>query len=425
MITSPITRPITSRIASAIAGARVGGGSGPSTPEELFDTGAVLFTMAGQSLALGSTGTEDVAAVVSSETDKALMFNGGTRPAVDDTDTATISLASTNVNAAKAVSLSYLQESVSPREDKNYAETYLTGISAQNPSVPLFMVPNAVGASTLENNNYGMSSGANGEIFASMILLLQQAKKIYDERGIDVSWKYHLIAQGEANAYDTAADYKAELISYMANLEKYGFASLGDISTPPKYIQYLTKYGGFTTYGPPTAMLELMEEYSNYFVVGPNYHMEDVGDGVHLTSLSYRRYGELIGKVVSKLEQDVAWKPLYITGAVRDGTTITLTYHNPSNTALAFDTTLVSSQANYGFDYLEAVPGDNPITSVTIIDNTTIELEITSAADGCVLYAIDTDGIFGKGNLRDSDTAVATHDSYPLYNWACNQVVQL
>jgi len=413
-------RPLTRGITRGVVG--FGGGGAvpfpPATKEELFDLGARMVMVYGQSLSLGSTGASDVETTVSTEVDHALMFNGGTRPHNDDLSVSTGNLGSTMLNGDPTSGFVYLAESVTPRADKNFGETISTGIAVQNATTPLFFVNHGIGAQTLSQLSYQGGVGNSGQIFASQAIALQRAKEIYDARGVAISWPWLVLAQGEADVSGSNTSYDTDLSAFIADVNKFSLAALGDVVAQPKILQYQPLQSndlGVVA----TAMIDY-QGTNNYYLAGPCYQYDDVGDGTHLTSESYRRLGEYLGHKMKQIEADSEWRPLYITSAVRSGAVITLTYNNPTGSALVFDTTRIAAQDNQGFE----IGGNSVnISDVSIINNTTVEVTMATPGPCTLLYGVSTSTLDKRGNLRDSESAVSAYNGEELSNWACKQSV--
>ncbi len=406
MIASSIAKSIAQPIAAAI-GDSVGG-----EVSSVFN----LFTYSGQSLQLGSVGGSGTPSKVSTDSfsNSKMPSPGGTRPREDDSR---VTVANDNVYADRFGSMVTLDESVS----SNFGETYKNGIAAQNSNRSILHSGVSDGGQVIDSLNLG------NRLFTDLMIAIHRSKALIDADGSGTfSWPIHLWAQGEADVVDetTYATYRAVLIQYFADLKSFGNAQLNG-SYSPKLVTYQigNPYvsASVDNWGPPDALLDVGINETDMFCVGPMYNLT-FEDNVHLTSLSYRRFGEQIGKVVSAILSGTDWKPCYWTSASRTGTTITLTYNVPSG-SLAIDTTNVSNPGNNGFTYSGAT-----ITNVALSGSNQVVITIDADAGGTLGYAREqtnsnTSGpTFGaRGNVRDSDAATAEHDSFNLYNWACHQ----
>ena len=174
--------------------------------------------------------------------------------------------------------------------------------------------------------------------------------------------------------------------------------------------------------GPQLAALEAHRNGTGLFRLAcPRYHLEiNTASYPHLTGVGYYMLGEYHARALKPGFEPVA--PIWIA---IDGATITATFATTSQ--LAFDTTLVAAQTNYGFDYTD--DGTTPaITDVSISGTSQVVITLASAPTGAnpklgygrYVAGDATNSTDGwRGNLRDSDSTLSGWDVSPpnLYNW--------
>ncbi|MHB9142855.1 MAG: hypothetical protein ACYC25_13350, partial [Paludibacter sp.] len=161
------------------------------------------------------------------------------------------------------------------------------------------------------------------------------------------------------------------------------------------------------------AQLEASNEYNDIVCAGPVYYLPDRGG--HLDPNGYRWFGEMLGKVYYKtkvLGED--FKPLQPMEISRSST-------NPKKVIIKFlvpqlplvlETNLTQKFADYGFQV--NLNGVRVALTSVVINNDCVELTslVDLTGDVEVVYAgINTSG---KGNLRDSDPAVAYNNYIDL-----------
>ena len=191
---------------------------------------------------------------------------------------------------------------------------------------------------------------------------------------------------------------------------------------------FMSSYANDATSEIPIYQLYAAEENPNEIVlVAPKYFF-NYSDRHHLTGASSRWLGEYYGKVIKKVVIDhETWRPLSPDSAIRSGNIIDVNFHVPAG-VLAFDTTLVSSRTNKGFEYYDSTSSAT-ISSVAILDDDTVRITLSGTPTGAnqrIRYAYT--GVPGTntgaqnagsaaGNLRDTDTYPSLYGN-TLYNWA-------
>lgn len=191
---------------------------------------------------------------------------------------------------------------------------------------------------------------------------------------------------------------------------------------------FMSSYANDATSEIPIYQLYAAEDNPGEIVlVAPKYFF-NYSDRHHLTGASSRWLGEYYGKVIKKVVIDhETWRPLSPDSAVRSGNIIDVNFHVPAG-VLAFDTTLVSSRTNKGFEYYDSTASAT-ISSVAILDDDTVRITLSGTPTGAnqrIRYAYT--GVPGTdtgaqnagsaaGNLRDTDTYPSLYGN-TLYNWA-------
>jgi hypothetical protein len=165
----------------------------------------------------------------------------------------------------------------------------------------------------------------------------------------------------------------------------------------------------------------------NIVLVTPKY-MFDYADPYHLNNLSYRMLGEYYGKVLKKILIDGEnWLPLSPKKIVRNGSNIYVSFNVPKP-PIVVDTSYVTANTNYGFEFSKSGGNSSDITSVSLIpDFNEIKIDLSSTPTGTdqiIKYA--TTGIGAvpgrtkttsqRGNIRDSDDTSSLYGNN-LYDW--------
>ncbi|QQS22703.1 fibronectin type III domain-containing protein [bacterium] len=227
-----------------------------------------------------------------------------------------------------------------------------------------------------------------------------------------------------------SAAYESYLVQWQNDYETDVKAITGQSGDIPLFTDQMSSHTGYNaaTSGIPIAQLSASENNPDEIIlVGPKYFL-NYSDSAHLTAASYRWLGEYYGKVMKKVlidHQD--WRPLSPDSIVRTGNVILANFHVPGG-ELAFDTTIVSAKANYGFEYYDSTSSAT-ISSVEILDGDTVKITLSGTPTGSnqrLRYAYTgTPGsqpgasVAGsaRGNLRDTDSTPSLHGN-TLYNWA-------
>lgn len=179
-----------------------------------------------------------------------------------------------------------------------------------------------------------------------------------------------------------------------------------------------------------------LEFPDRYRCVGPQSYGHLLADFVHMMAPGYLNEGAKAGRAVLNWD---TWWPLYPTSAIRTGTTVVLTFHNPSGTPLVLDTVTVTNMADgmYGFRWLDST-NSATVTNVAIAGTDTVTLTLSNVPTGSNPKigiadlnegtVLSNDGNFvtsdKRSNLRDSNTDVDLTGA-PMWNWAAHYQINV
>lgn len=236
----------------------------------------------------------------------------------------------------------------------------------------------------------------------------------------------------------TADQYEDYLLEWQNDYQNDIRAITGQEEPVRLFTYQMNSWIWFGSAVPHTALGQYAAAKNNpdKIVMVTSEYIFDPADGVHLTNYSQRRLGEYFAKIYKKVVIDGEdWSPLMPTSVSMTGNVITATFHVPVP-PLAFDTTAVLAQANYGFEYADS-SNSASITNVAITGPDTVQVTLSNVPTGSnprLRYAYTGtpwsnvgSHIAGtpRGNLRDSDTTEATVDAaVPAYmggylrNWS-------
>lgn len=161
------------------------------------------------------------------------------------------------------------------------------------------------------------------------------------------------------------------------------------------------------------AQLEAANEYDDIVCAGPVYYLPDRAG--HLDPNGYRWYGEMLGKVYYKtkvLGED--FRPLQPKEIFRSSTNpkmVIIKFLVPQ-LPLVLDINLTRKFADYGFQVF--LNGTKVTLTSVAINNDCVELTSSSNLTGDLEVVYAGVNTIGKGNLRDSDPAVATSNYLDL-----------
>lgn len=164
------------------------------------------------------------------------------------------------------------------------------------------------------------------------------------------------------------------------------------------------------------AQLKLAREQAGFYALA-QYQFPYATDGIHLVRVSYYKMGELHGRVHNAVRSGAGWKPFAPFERVITPTSVILRFDVPHG-PLAFDTTVVPAQPNYGFS-LAGTAATITGVAITAANEVTLSTSQQVVEPGAsVGYGIKYGTGPGLGNLRDSEPTLSKYDNGPLANWA-------
>jgi len=270
---------------------------------------------------------------------------------------------------------------------------------------------NGMGAQTISQLSKGGSSG----MYENTIAAMNAAKTAEIAAGGTVLIDPFHFIQGEQDQVGGTAfgTYKSRVLQYRTDLSN---DTNGGIPIPFIMSQTATwaYYGTEARIG--LAQLDLARTLPDVYALA-QYQLPYASDGLHMTRVGYYRLGELHARIHNAVTSGLGWKPFAPKTRVLNPSSIVLKFDVPSG-SLAFDTTVVAAQPNYGFSLSGTAA---TITSVTITASDEITIGISqpiTEPGSAVGYGVKYGTGPGLGNLRDSETAVSKYDNAPLANWA-------
>jgi hypothetical protein len=360
----------------------------------------VLIT--GQSLALGELGTPALSTTAPYSNFKLNPANNIITPLVETTKESPAS--------AMGHGLTYTRSDIIAQQ----TEDYLYGVTNH----ALQGVPYATLKKGTYSYNLGMSQVTNMKANADTYDLPYRVIAVTAIHGEDD----HLIGT-------SAATYEADLLEWYNDYN----TDVKEINGQTFDIPLVTdQFSSWTAYNAATSVIPLAQlaaaenNPGKIYLVGPKYFLDYSPDGVHLINTSYRWLGEYYAKVLARIVNGEAWKPLSPTTIERTNNVITVDFHVPVG-SLAIDTTNIDAVPNYGFEYYDDSSSAD-IQSVTLVDNNTLAITLDAIPTGTnqlLRYAMTgTPGAItgphttgtAKGNIRDTDPAVSMSGNN-LYDW--------
>lgn len=381
----------------------------------------------GQSLGLG-TDPDGASVITTSPVSGHYMFNGHVRVLYDTPGI-------TNVNdliwPAQYASLVTLQEYMDPNSSQR-GETFASGMALRSTSPSITA---ATGRGAYKVSELNRTAAYH---FANTYAAAAQAKNLCSAAGLTMDVGPMIFKEFEADgaAGTSKATIKALMRQFASDMRNSLRTAV--MAAIPNFKIILDQQAmwqtGTTFQDMAIAVAELYRENPADFVMaGPTYWAGfTAANDVHMTSLSYRRYGEKLGPIWQTTYDTGDCKPCYRLGdPVRVGNVIDYPVWVPVP-PLVTNTTLVAAIANSGFTYTGA-----NITNVQIVDSgvsdnmAVIRITLDASAAGNLGYAYangPTSGYIGptfgaRGNICDSDPFVTLYDGYAIPNWLCNDLV--
>lgn len=383
----------------------------PFSDQPFAITKLIHYVGYGQSLGVGLMGSPAILQTPPMP-DRVIMFNGGVLPAGgaaeewQDTETQ-------GFEAAKNV---WINEcpilSGGCQIAKSRSETILVSSFARN-------------GTKIEDLSRG------SQPYDNMIHGIAMAYSWCMYHGIEYELAPISFVHGSANAGDSPAVYTAKVETWYAQLNEDVKAITGWTSDI-KIILDQARNGvmGITQF---QLALDFPDRYR---CVGPQSYGHQLADNVHMLAPGYVNEGAKAGRALLDWEN---WWPLYPTSAIRTGTSVVLTFHNPSNTPLVLDTTTVTNMTDgmFGFRWIDSTSSAT-VTAVAVSGNNTVTLTLSNVPTGSspqVGIADLNDGTViaedgtvvpqdKRSNLRDSNTDLDLNNG-PMWNWAAHYRVDV
>ncbi len=202
----------------------------------------------------------------------------------------------------------------------------------------------AVNGTTIANLTTGASAKADDELAAAVL-----ANDDSKPQGIGVvTWRH-----GEANVTGTQAAYYSALATLRAQLAADQLTALGHSAAFPFIMTQVSTHitNGNATPTVALALLQSAEDDAGCFLAAPTYINRFIDANHHYTD-DHARMGAYLGLVWKRVSWDgLDWHGVLMpTGIEQQGRYIIMHFGGlEEGETLAFDTTTVSAQTNYGF----------------------------------------------------------------------------
>ncbi len=285
---------------------------------------------------------------------------------------------------------------------------------------------------------YPVGGGAPTATWQQMVngVTSAQSHSLAKQNGTAMTALGLVSVHGEADeGVTTATAYQANMVTLWTAWQTLVNLRLGVNAISPLYMvqENAWTYAGYAT---PTSaygmVLAAKANPTRLYVVGPSYQDSYYSDGVHRDAQGHCANGSRAGHVIA--DYGSSWAPLWMTGATRSGTTVTVTTNVPV-CPMVFDTTTVSNPGNYGFEYYctSSPPTITSVTNTSCSGNVgTITIGLSGTPDATCqsndVIRVAWTGTPGakagpttgpRANVRDSDpvTTVCDSNTVNLYNW--------
>ena len=178
-----------------------------------------------------------------------------------------------------------------------------------------------------------------------------------------------VVIHGEADF--NSPIYQSDIEQWQSDYQTDIQSITGQTNTVPLFHSQPSSWtydDGVPTYGRETnqcvyGMLEAYKANPNKSVLVCAKYFISGSNRLHLDGYGYRQLGEYYAKAWwTNVVLGQTWVPLYPTNVARSGATITLTF--PSSSSLQLDTTLVATNANWGFEFFDDAGPSVSISSV-------------------------------------------------------------
>jgi len=292
--------------------------------------------------------------------------------------------------------------------------------------------------------------GGEGIHLTSETQMFEAFGRLVRAEGREPAWPFSGFPQGHEDALlkTPAAQWKQALLDVQRRRTDLAAAAWGiDVPLVPHITEVMANsgYGGIDAagYAATRAIMQaqsvVAEENASIYCHGPTYQWLHE-DGVHTDSRENLLRGEDFGRCGRAILRGESWTHCYIESASVTGLDVVAHIRVPVGN-LVTDTTQVTDPGSFGFEVFDATDAALTINTVslgpTVGGYCDVTITVASGVPSYLRYAMQelgnragpgTDVINkagARGNLRDSDTALALYDSTPLYNWLCPKEVAL
>lgn len=264
--------------------------------------------------------------------------------------------------------------------------------------------------------------------FRNLIKTIVRAKLQAWAAGVPFAVPAIVYVQGESDfATATVDGYAAALVTLRNGVRDATRAITGDnAADPPMLIVQPSSWtvSNLATSAVPLAQMKAMiTDATRFAVIGPMYHLpHEPTSPLHLTSEGNRRLDEMCGDALARLARGAGAAGLYATGAVRNGTAVTVTCRLPEGGALAIDTASVTDPGQMGLVYRQADGSAVAISNIAV-NGDKITFTLASAVAGTLGFALEGTAGAKAGPtsgprcpIRDQFGAISA-DGQPRFNW--------
>ncbi|HVI28873.1 sialate O-acetylesterase [Hansschlegelia sp.] len=274
--------------------------------------------------------------------------------------------------------------------------------------------------------------------YSNILKAVRRARLIAALSGIAYEVPGVIWDQGQHDHDETESTYRGWLVELQSDLTADINALTGGTDQVKLIIHQMANWQlyNIATSGVPLAQLNMaLMNPTKALCVGPQYILETVADGMHLTAASERLQGLYTGRAMAAVVAGQPYTPLYVTSAVRAGAVVTLTFSD-TGTALAFDDgSLVTDPGNKGVTWHDAGNGNSvTITNVAITGAHTIDVTLSAVPTGTAqqigIARVATPNAFagpttGPRSVIRDQSPDTTPEGRRLYNFACIQLVNV
>ncbi|MDB6133304.1 MAG: Endo,4-beta-xylanase precursor [Verrucomicrobiales bacterium] len=294
---------------------------------------------------------------------------------------------------------------------------------------PTFLQSNhAYGGARMTLIQKGTTPYSNG------LIEIQKAYAIATALGRRYEFLAYCLEHGQAdeNQSTGAGPYETLLRQLRADIDADAKAITGQTRSVHLFTNQDSSWSHYTKTTPGAAIGQWLASVNDPYVVCvcPEYFLPFKGDGVHITNVASYRIGEYYAKaILQTLFGKGKFKPLQPVAVSQSISEVVVEFNNAY--ALAWDTSIVTAAAAYGFELTGAA-----ITGTPVIDGSLVRIPKSGTATA-VAYAYTatlsppgtaTNGgpVTGpRGNLRQSNPDVSLRDNAPLYDWSVHFIKSL